>query len=66
MLIELNSVASIINDQTLIIYPMYIDGNVDFNSPTHLYHCSNDWMESLSKSDKEIVNHLLDIKKYVK
>jgi hypothetical protein len=66
MFIVLESVATAIDDQTLITYAMYENGNIDEQSGKHLTECSKGWHESLNKEDKEMVEHLLEVKKYTK
>ncbi len=66
MLIVLESVATAIDDQTLITYAMYENGNVDMSSGLHLNKCSVEWKRSLKKDDQEMVEHLLDVKKYLR
>jgi hypothetical protein len=66
MLIVLESVATAIDDQTLMTYAMYESGDVDMDSELHLTKCSKDWYNGLNQEDKEMVNHLLNIKNYLK
>jgi len=65
MLVVLNSVASAIDDETFITYAMYDNGNIDKESGTPLDRCSAWWYDSLNKDDREMVTHLLGIKKYL-
>jgi hypothetical protein len=63
MLVVLNSVASAIDDETFITYAMYDNGNIDKESGTPLDRCSAWWYDSLNNKDREMVTHLLGIKK---
>ncbi len=63
MLVVLNSVASAIDDETFITYAMYDNGNIDKESGTPLDRCSAWWYDSLNNEDREMVTHLLGIKK---
>jgi hypothetical protein len=66
MFIVLESVATAIDDQTLITYAMYQSGDIDENSGVPLGLCSEEWYNSLSKEDREMVEHLKDTKKYLR
>jgi hypothetical protein len=66
MLIVLESVATAIDDQTLITYAMYENGNVDMDSGVPLEKCSDSWYNGLNEDDKYMVEHLKDTKKYFK
>jgi hypothetical protein len=59
MIIELNSVGSVIDDETLIAYPKYMKGGYDKDSGTYLTDISNEWFEALSLDDKMVVNELI-------
>ena len=64
MLIVLESVATAIDDQTLITYAMYESGDIDEDSGLPLSKCSESWHKSLNEDDKYMVKHLIDVKKY--
>jgi hypothetical protein len=66
MLIVLESVATAIDDQTLITYAMYENGSIDKESGVPLSKCSESWHKSLNEDDKYMVKHLIDVKKYFK
>ena len=55
MLIVLESVATAIDDQTLITYAMYQKGGVDMDSGVPLSKCSQSWYNGLNKEDKYMV-----------
>jgi hypothetical protein len=44
---------------------MYDNGDLDKESGTPLDRCSAWWYDSLNKDDREMVTHLLGIKKYL-
>ncbi len=66
MLIVLESVATAIDDQTLITYAMYENGCIDKESGIPLDKCSEGWYKCLNEDDKYMVKHLIDVKKYFK
>ena len=63
MIVELNSVASVVDDRTFIVYPKYQDGSYDQTSGVKLSGCVDRWKDILDEWDKEVVKHLLDIEK---
>jgi len=66
MIILLESVATAIDDETLITYAMYESGNIDLESGLPLESCSESWQKCLDDYDKEMVKHLLNVKKYLR
>ena len=59
MKIDLLSVASVIDDETKMVYARYQDGNYDQQSAKHLLEMSKSWFSLLDKNDEPIVNELL-------
>ena len=55
--IKLNSVGSIIDTETKIVYPQ--NGRLDLNCGNHFTDCPKEWYESLDKYDKQIIYNLL-------
>ena len=62
MIIELNSVGSVINTQTLLVYPMFNDKakllynkEYDETCHTHLNECGGDWLTDLSEEDVAVI-----------
>ena len=62
-LIELESVGTVIDPDTLECYPMYGSGGIDLENPVSLYETSEEWFEALSEGDKQILidNGLLEM-----
>lgn len=63
MLLELLSVGSCVDDETLITYPLYELGGYDSDGGIPLPECSSNWMDGLKGDDKIIVIHLLSLYK---
>ena len=59
MIVELNSVASVIDDETLTTYPKYMKGGYDKDAGVYLMDCSDEWFKSLNYDDKMIVDELI-------
>ena len=57
--IKLNSVGSIIDTETNMVYPQNIDGTPDLNCGGYLEDSCEEWFDSLDKKDKEIVDNLI-------
>lgn len=62
MIIELNSVGSVIDTQTLNVYPMFNEtaklfyGSVyDETNPTHISECLGDWLKDVSEEDVAVI-----------
>ena len=53
----LNSVGSLLDSDTGVIYPQLEDGNPDWDCPISLYddEVSSEWIDSLSDGDYELV-----------
>lgn len=66
MIIRLESVASAIDEYSLMVYATYQNGGIDETSGKHLNEQSKTWNDCLSFKDKCIVEHLKDIKNYIK
>jgi|TARA_R110000824_G_scaffold199544_1_gene383518 hypothetical protein len=59
-MIEIESVGSII-DSNGITYPMMVDGGYDKDGGIHIHDIENEeWFESLSEKDLEIVGGIID------
>ena len=56
-MIELESVGSVIDPQTEIVYPLFEEGPIDLENGVHIYEVSDEWFESLSEYD---LNLLID------
>ena len=50
-MVKLISVGSIINAETLMVYPTMTNGKPDLNMGCHLTETSGEWNENLSHSD---------------
>lgn len=59
MLVELNSVASVVDDQTLIVYVKYQNGGHDETSGVHITNLSETFLKYLDHWDKSVLNELL-------
>lgn len=59
MFIELTSIASVVNDETLMIYAKYQNGGFDIDSGTHIKLISKNLYNCLKGMDKFIVDELL-------
>ena len=59
MFIELTSIASVVNDETLMVYAKYQNGGFDIDSGTHIKLISNNLYNCLKGMDKFIVDELL-------
>ena len=54
-LIELESVGCVIDPDTLEIYPLFEDGEIDFGNECSLYEASTEWLNALSEGDKYLL-----------
>ena len=52
-LIELESVGTVLDPDTLECYPLYGSGAIDLGNPVSLYEASDEWFNSLSEEDKQ-------------
>jgi hypothetical protein len=58
MVIILNSVGSVFNDETGIVYPMFQDGTYNANDEvngTVLQECDEEWFDALDEADRKVV-----------
>jgi len=59
MIVELNSVGSVVDTETLFTYPKYINGGYDKDGGIHICEVSDEWYSSLNEEDKYVVDTLL-------
>lgn len=63
-MIKLDSVGSVIDIKTGMIYPMLVNGGYDKGMGSSLFEeCSDEWLYSLDNKDREIVESAF---KYIK
>jgi hypothetical protein len=62
MIIDLKSVGSVIDTQTLNVYPMFNETaklfygiEYDDTNPTHISECGGDWLNDINEEDKAII-----------
>jgi hypothetical protein len=62
MIIDLNSVGSVIDTQTLNVYPMFNEtaklfygSDYDETYPTHISECGGDWLNDINEEDEAII-----------
>jgi len=60
---ELTSVASIIDDETLMVYPMYQTGGVDEDGKESIFNLSSSFMSGLDEWDKMVVKEIIYLNK---
>ena len=58
MIVELNSVASVIDTETKIIYPKYEMGGFDRLSGRHLDDLPESFVKEISEADITLINEL--------
>ena len=58
MIVELNSVGSVIDTETKIVYPKYQMGGYDKLSGTHLDKLDERFVKEMSESDITLINEL--------
>ena len=58
MIVELNSVASVIDTETKIIYPKYQMGGFDKLSGKHLDELDEHFVNEMSEADITLINEL--------
>jgi len=63
MIVELNSVASVIDTETKIIYPKYQMGGYDKLSGRHLDDLDKKFVDEISEADITLINELPKTKK---
>ena len=54
-MIELESVGSVIDPQDGIVYPLFESGAIDLGNGVELEEASDDWFDSLSESDMNLL-----------
>ena len=59
MIVELNSVASVIDTETKIVYPKYQMGGFDKLSGRHLDDLEKKFVDEISEADITLINELL-------
>ena len=59
-MVKLNSVGSILDTKTTMVYPEKNDSTPDLNSGVYLEDLCEEWFNSLDDKDKKIVNICLD------
>ena len=59
MIVELNSVASVIDTETKIVYPKYQMGGFDKLSGTHLDDLDKRFVNEISEQDITLITELL-------
>jgi hypothetical protein len=57
-MVELTSVASVVDDQTLMVYVKYQDGSYDGTSGVHITDLSETFFTCLDQWDKLVLNEL--------
>ena len=60
MIVELNSVGSVIDTETKIVYPKYQMGGYDKLSGTHLDELDEHFVNEMSEADIILINELKD------
>ena len=63
MIIELKSVASVVDTETFVVYPMYKDGGYDKDGGMEIDKCSTIWLPYMDEWERAVVKQLIDIKK---
>jgi hypothetical protein len=58
MIVELNSVGSVIDTETKIVYPKYQMGGYDKLSGIHLDHLDKKFVDEMSEADITLINEL--------
>ena len=59
MIVELNSVASVIDTETKIVYPKYQMGGFDKLSGRHLDDLEKKFVDEISEADITVINESL-------
>lgn len=59
--IRLYSVASVIDANSKNVYAMYQDGRYDEDSATHFDDMPEEWIKSLDKYDRQLIERYLNI-----
>ena len=63
MILELNSVGSVIDTETGITYAAYQKGGYDHDSGIHIDDCDKEWVDALSDEDVILINEHMDFKR---
>ncbi len=58
MIVELNSVGSVIDTETKIVYPKYQMGGYDRLGGVHLDNLSKKFVDEMSEADITLINEL--------
>jgi hypothetical protein len=56
---KLNSVGSIIDTETKMVYPQKIDNTPDLNFGVHLEDCTDEWYDSLDNKDEKVLRQIV-------
>ena len=56
MILNLNSIGSVIDTETKIVYAKYQNGGYDVSSGKHLDECSEQFVNLLSEEDITLIN----------
>jgi len=54
-LIELESVGCVVDPDTCEVYPLFENGEIDFENAVSLYETTDEWFEALSEYDKNLL-----------
>lgn len=65
MIIELPSIVSVIDSDTLLVYASYAAGGYDPDSGVHISRLSATWYSHLDEWDRAAVQTILDVSKYL-
>lgn len=65
MMIELPSIVSVINSETLFVYASYAAGGYDTDSGIHISRLPSTWYRRLDEWDYAAVQTVLDVSKYL-
>jgi hypothetical protein len=61
MIIDLNSVASVLDTETKIVYAKFQQGGFDITSGVHLDNLSEKFVSSISEDDIILINQFVGI-----
>jgi len=62
-MLKLNSVGSVLDTKTKMVYPLYKNGTIDYSNGVHLINCTDEWWGSLNRLDNKNLMEL-PIKKH--
>lgn len=54
-MIELESVNCVVDPKNHIVYSLFEDGTIDLGSDVHIYEVTDEWFESLSEYDLNLL-----------